>query len=626
MTTNALTTPAPTHPAGETSGSPSPAGPESKAGAGQDSKQNKAVPMTPVALSTWADLWKPPPQEKSPHAGAVETWREVVDTIVFVVVLVLILKSFVAECFVIPTGSMAETLYGYHKLVDCPSCGLRYSVNCSQEVENPEMGQRTNHGVCPNCLQTVDLELPRQRPSEAHKSIPDPGPSTGDRVLVSKFFNDLLGLPYLRWAVVVFKFPGNSHPSDNSSGWNPSYPTSGPQKEHTAMNYIKRLIGLPGEWIAIHGGDLYVMTGVEPPKPEKPVREIDLWQFPNMYENAGQEDFRKGKFQILRKPPTAVIAESRLVYNHDHPPSDLTSLPRWIAPQGGAVAVENTGFLVKGAPEKGPVWLRYQHLLRKNTDASTGEPRKQLITDIMGYNDIPSNSTGGYGNNWVADLMLEATVEPEQRPGAVIFELSRGPDRFQARLDCQTGAIDLLRLSGSQVTSLKKWENGGLKPGSKSAIRFANVDRALHLWIDNRLITGDGIVYEAPLGVGPVIANDFEPASIALEGLAANLTHLKLSRDTYYTVRESSPQNPDVDIRDWTAGPEVPTGQIPPGWDKLRALPVKTYYVQPGHYLCMGDNSSHSSDGRSWGLVPHRLMLGQAVAIYYPILRMGKIR
>ena len=49
--------------------------------------------------------------------------REVIETIVFVVVLVLLLKTFLAEAFVIPTGSMAETLWGYQKLVSCPKCG-----------------------------------------------------------------------------------------------------------------------------------------------------------------------------------------------------------------------------------------------------------------------------------------------------------------------------------------------------------------------------------------------------------------------------------------------------------------------------------------------------------------------
>src|SRR4051812_43802642 len=60
-----------------------------------------------------------------------DNFREIVETIVFVVVLVLLLKSFVAEAFVIPTGSMAETLWGYQKLIKCPKCTYSFPVNCS---------------------------------------------------------------------------------------------------------------------------------------------------------------------------------------------------------------------------------------------------------------------------------------------------------------------------------------------------------------------------------------------------------------------------------------------------------------------------------------------------------------
>jgi signal peptidase I len=38
--------------------------------------------------------------------------REAIETIVIVIALVLLLKIFVAEAFVIPTGSMATTLLG----------------------------------------------------------------------------------------------------------------------------------------------------------------------------------------------------------------------------------------------------------------------------------------------------------------------------------------------------------------------------------------------------------------------------------------------------------------------------------------------------------------------------------
>ena len=40
--------------------------------------------------------------------------------------------------------------------------------------------------------------------------------------------------------------------------------------------------------------------------------------------------------------------------------------------------------------------------------------------------------------------------------------------------------------------------------------------------------------------------------------------------------------------------------------------------MQPGHYLCLGDNSTESSDSRDWGAVPERLMLGRALMVYYP--------
>ena len=67
-----------------------------------------------------------------------------------------------------------------------------------------------------------------------------------------------------------------------------------------------------------------------------------------------------------------------------------------------------------------------------------------------------------------------------------------------------------------------------------------------------------------------------------------------------------------------TFSPTVSNSTIPKDWDQLRHLKPMTLYVQPGHYLCLGDNSPHSSDGRAWGLVPDRLMLGRALVVYWP--------
>src|SRR5438309_10720544 len=104
------------------------------------------------------------PRPKTPSPEPKDTWREVVETVVFVVVLVLLLKSFTAEAFVIPTGSMAETLWGYQKLVKCPSCGYEFPVNCSQEVDPQDRQPADIVGcTCPNCRQHIRLIAPRWR-------------------------------------------------------------------------------------------------------------------------------------------------------------------------------------------------------------------------------------------------------------------------------------------------------------------------------------------------------------------------------------------------------------------------------------------------------------------------------
>src|SRR5579871_625396 len=80
-------------------------------------------------------VWPSSAPSTQPTLRQADSFREVIETVVFVVVLVLLLKSFAAEAFVIPTGSMATTLWGYQKDVVCPQCGYKFPVNCSDEVE-----------------------------------------------------------------------------------------------------------------------------------------------------------------------------------------------------------------------------------------------------------------------------------------------------------------------------------------------------------------------------------------------------------------------------------------------------------------------------------------------------------
>ncbi|MFO0964444.1 MAG: S26 family signal peptidase [Gemmataceae bacterium] len=94
----------------------------------------------------------PPPYARPPEIARPKTGdsgvRETVETVVFVVVLVLLLKTFLAEAFVIPTGSMATTLLGYHMETACDKCGYKYVVNASSEAEGDS---KILGSWCPNC-------------------------------------------------------------------------------------------------------------------------------------------------------------------------------------------------------------------------------------------------------------------------------------------------------------------------------------------------------------------------------------------------------------------------------------------------------------------------------------------
>jgi signal peptidase I len=120
--------------------------------------------MPPTQISMNPPATRPHPQGKTPTTGNTteepkDNFREVVETIVFVVVLVLLLKTFLAEAFVIPTGSMATTLLGYHYQVTCEKCKYPFPVNASHEAD-PQEGppQPVYSCTCPNCGYTNVLQ------------------------------------------------------------------------------------------------------------------------------------------------------------------------------------------------------------------------------------------------------------------------------------------------------------------------------------------------------------------------------------------------------------------------------------------------------------------------------------
>lgn len=552
--------------------------------------------------------------------------REVVETVVFVVVLVLLLKLFVTEAFVIPTGSMAETLYGYQKVITCPKCAHEFPVNSHDEVEaNQQTGQK--HALigycCPNCRHLGRVEDLNPRPENR----------TGDRVLVLKPLYHVRA-PH-RGDVVVFKYPEE------------------PQKNHVAANYIKRAMGFGGETVAIYRGDLYVTMSLAYPPGDlypRPDDPRDLWKSEYMYSSGpasaqGQQLFAAsreagftervpGGFRVVRKEEDQLLADRRLVWDNDKQPRDLLGRvpPRW-EPYG------TTGKWNPDDPQRPRAfahsgdtidWLRYQHLTWKREqladdqiqagakprlvpwrwpEPDNAKPVAGPVDNMLGYNaGVEFNPVLGRAEQrddprrgpeptmWVGDLILEC--EAEVGGGAeVVLEVSRGPNRFQAKFG--NGQVALARV-GPKGPEFGNPSRPCKVTAGKYKLRFANVDCRLWVWVDGKRIDfgtegdydpAEATTYDADdaMKEGWVRENDVDqPAKIGAKG-GVTVSAIKLHRDVYYTRGGGDQTSADI------------------------------FYVHPGHYMCLGDNSAQSSDSRRWGTVPERLMLGKAVFVFFPL-------
>jgi signal peptidase I len=160
--------------------------------------------MVPPNVSTHA-----PEKDRSRTLVA----RQTVEFLVLLGVSILIFRTFAAEAYIVPSGSMAPTLLGDHAESICPDCGMRFALGLDED-------RQTGKPVCPNCGTLI---------ADRAAAVA----CSGDRVLVQKLVYDFRRPE--RWEVAVFHYPGE--------------PTQA---------YVKRVVGLPGESIQIAQGDLLI--------------------------------------------------------------------------------------------------------------------------------------------------------------------------------------------------------------------------------------------------------------------------------------------------------------------------------------------------------------------------------
>lgn len=580
-----------------------------------------------------------------PKSPALAGYRETVESFCVAIILAMLFRAFVAEAFVIPTGSMAPTLMGKHKDLFCDQCEYNFRVGASVEDRDPQtMGFRGERqtvvgGRCPNCRAVNVLSL---------RSKPNDQTFSGDRILVSKF-SYALQEPQ-RWDVIVFKFPGNPKQA-----------------------YIKRLVGLPNETLRIHHGDIFV----------KPTGEDN--------------------FDIARKPDNKVLPTSHLVYDSTHQAPALLKakyparLQPWRAgaatPPADSWQVERTPGALVATVEAAdqPQWLRYYHnypsdrewvrVLNDQPLVDVDPYRGKAITDFYAYDSYltvghsavygaegirsqyvdglfpyPPTDNVAFGGalHWVGDLTFEADLQTDDDAESVTLEIVEAGVRYQCQIDLNDGTATLGILGDAALPfadgSIRRTAETSVRAGESQQLRFSNVDQELRLWVD-----GDRVAFDAPAVFDPETFApdrsyrpytnaehplDAAPAGIAVEG-GARLTRFRLLRDQYYIASDGS--QPMADYANKFSVARIHTILRTPDqwaatdlWDQLDPL---DFTLEANQYFPMGDNSPESKDARSWAeepppwnrapdldaykyanksFVPRELLVGKALAVFWP--------
>ncbi len=379
--------------------------------------------------------------------------RESIEAIAIAMVLAFLFKTFEAEAFVIPTGSMAPTLMGRHKDVVCPKCGFAYTASGSEEAdrngrERSDPGYRVIACTCPMCRFTMSIE-----PEDPATEGPDPNPSySGDRIWVSKTAYQF-GDPD-RFDVIVFRYP-----------------------EEAETYYIKRLIGLPEETVKIRHGDIYV----------KGPKDKD--------------------FGIVRKPPDKLLAMAQVVHDNDYVSQELIDRDwpvRWqewgLSGDPHWTISDDTRTYRADGKAPGVAWIRYEHTVPSDAEwfpqhfpPGLSKPRPQLITDFYGFNTDILRRDGraqpqSLGLHWVGDLLLQCQLDVESDQGAVLLDLVKGGRHFGCEIEVATGKATL------SISGLNDWHptaTTAVRGPGRHEVTFANADRELVLWIDGRPVQFD---------------------------------------------------------------------------------------------------------------------------------------
>ena len=529
----------------------------------------------------------PTPSAEVPQRESI---KETLESLVVALILAFVFRAFIVEAFVIPTGSMAPTLYGAHGTLLCEDCGVEfaYGVRDLAEARRTREISRQSRAICPNCNH-VNTNLP--------VSDDQMNPERGDRILVLKWPFDIGGasLGPSRWDVVVFK-----DPSDGTT------------------NFIKRLVGLPNEVLMIADGDVYTVPLDQ--LSEEAVATLDTIRH-EKYER--REGIRRGgqltpvpqnvldeldeKMRIARKTATAQQPLWFTVYDNDYPPSKPDPRqPQWQASAGEASGWDTS--------------------LRRLTFTDAGTPNDAIeltgknIETVCAYN-IPAGRPEP-----VSDMRIRFVLTPESEDGTILVRLSKDRRQFWATVAFE-GQVSLAESQEPPTETTPIMASTKLPPfvpGKSVEISFQNLDYRLALSIGEEEVLTSSDDPQSPAYYAPDLHSlrrmrpgYAPPPQIQGRGGSFELAHLAIQRDEYYYY--------DVAFRALSL-PWAPRS----GW----ASQESPLLLRGHEYFMLGDNTAASKDSRLWdegaphlrargdafqlGTVPQDQLIGKAFFVYWP--------
>lgn len=534
-----------------------------------------------------------------------ETIKETLISIVIAFTMAFVFRGFVIEAFVIPTGSMAPTLMGAHMKFRGRETGAEWAVqpwdyinNDPNAPANPQDGRSVRN---PPAGVTVHDPISGDQVHKSRAAL-----YSGDRILVLKYLY-MLTEPS-RYDVIVFKNPTNPD-----------------------QNYIKRLIGLPNEDVAIVDGDVFTRT-----------RTAGVKDVP------GKSAWEQEGWTIARKPSLEQRATWQTVFDAGMAaPTATSDRTPWasISPDSGFVT---TGQMYTFKGGEGELVFDQTRVRVNDTSVLAGGiPRDWSIDDYYPYDEHPMRPTARFP---VSDVRVRVGVEPtSSTPVSVGVKLSTRGQEYELAI---TGTKAEIRarevVGGAGVKGDWRVAASGTCPafesGTVTNVEFWHADQAMSIWVGRtkvaeyrydwspatRILMATGKSIEElsvqQAGKPPLLAqaSTYQRASVKLNvsGGSCSLHRLALDRDIHY--------------QPWFVG----TQQNGVMGNSLS--PQTTMRLGADDYFVCGDNSPASLDGRLWttvdpwvnfefrknpaesiqiGVVPRELLLGKAFFVYLPSLK-----